>query len=96
MKTQANRPDGLAASAGSAFLRINYGINRRLRGRRFEHQNGKMRVNGDWSDNATHEKIIAIILRRHPGWRITGWCPAPPKRTKACVECLPPNAKGQP
>ena len=56
------------------FLRVNYGINHRLQGRHFSHRSGKMRIKGDWADDATHEKIKAIIRRRHPGWNITGWC----------------------
>jgi hypothetical protein len=62
----------------SAFIRVNYGVNRRLRKRQFEHRNGKMRIKGSWGDTATHEKIKAIIHRRHHGWQITGWCLATP------------------
>lgn len=58
------------------WLRINYGINRR-NGRKIEHANGKMRVKGNWGDEATHAKIRRLIARRNPGWSITGWCIAP-------------------
>ena len=54
-------------------LNVNYGINVRIKGSYFSHRNGTMRIKGDWSDGATHEKIKTIIRRRHPGWNITGW-----------------------
>lgn len=62
-----------------ARLHINYGINRAIRrkGRRgIEHSQGKMAIVGNWDDDATHEKIFAIIRRRHPGWLVTGYCKA--------------------
>ncbi len=55
------------------YIRVNYGINQRGRGNYFSHENGKMRINGAWADDATHEKIKRIIRSRHPGWNITGW-----------------------
>jgi hypothetical protein len=70
---------------GSAFLRVNYGINRR-KGKGIEHANGKMRIKGLWEDDATHDKIRRIICSRHPGWLITGWCLVSPN-TKICRDC---------
>lgn len=63
------------------FLRVNYGIHHKLQGR---HRNGTMRIKGDWADDATHDKIKAIIRRRHPGWNITGWCLANTPNEKLC------------
>jgi len=66
----------LPPATGSAFIRVNYGINRPRPGGRkhdIEHRHGKMRIKGDWEDGETHEKIKAIVWRRHPGWLITGW-----------------------
>lgn len=55
------------------FVTINYGINHRLYGRHFSHRNGTMRIKGDWSSDSTQQKIKRIIIKRHPGWNITGW-----------------------
>jgi hypothetical protein len=68
---------GVGSTGGSAWLRVNYGINRSKR-KDIEHANGKMRIKGAWDDNATHMKIRRIIARRHPGWAVTGWCLASP------------------
>lgn len=63
----------LVVAPGPAFLRVNYGINRR-KAKSIEHANGKMRIKGSWSDDVTHDRIRRIISQRHPGWLVTGWC----------------------
>lgn len=63
------------------WIRINYGLNRREKGR-MVHAYGKIRCKGDWSEDATHRHIRALILKRHTGWMITGYALISPN-TKA-------------
>lgn len=56
-------------------MRINYGINRRAKGRKFiEHKNGTMTIRAD----STCSQVVAKIQAKHPGWLVTGYCPAIP------------------
>ncbi len=52
-------------------MKINYGINKR-KGRGIEHQNHKMVV----KVTATTAEVVAMIQAKHPGWAVTGYCPA--------------------
>jgi hypothetical protein len=69
-----------APAAGSEWLRINYGLNRKV-GRKMQHRNGKLRVKGEWAVFATHNRIRDLIMRKNPGWMITGYCLAEPPNT---------------
>lgn len=54
-------------------MKINYGINRKITGKRLQHENHSFNLNGSWDDEEFHDRIRDEIKRKHPGWSITGY-----------------------
>ena len=52
---------------------INYGINRKEKGGKIYHRNGKLELEGDWESSEFHGKIRRTIATMHPGWVLTGY-----------------------
>ena len=67
----------------SGYTVVNYGVNRGA-GRKTEHKNGQLRIKADYDAPGTHDKIMAMIRRKNPGWCITGFAPAKPLAAKTC------------
>jgi hypothetical protein len=61
-----------------SWLKINYGLNR-LENGKTRHAYGKLRCKGDWKSDKTHRHIRELILKRNPGWMITGYALISPK-----------------
>lgn len=68
-------------------MRINYGINKieknkKFKRKRFLHENHHLEIDctleeyDNRGNNEIHLKIVKMINDNHPGWRITGYCPA--------------------
>jgi hypothetical protein len=71
-KSKRTAVDGSDQRLVRRWLRINYGVNRREKGKTL-HAYGKLRCKGDWSADDTHRHIRTLILKRHPGWMLTGY-----------------------
>ena len=67
----------MKAKTVSGYYVVNYGVNRGS-GRKIEHKNGKLRIQGDFDADETHDRIKNLIAIKNPGWSITGYCPAKP------------------
>lgn len=65
-------------------MRINYAVNRTFRNdhqrRRAEHKNGHLEVpdDWDWDGSEIHTFVHEEVRKLHPGWTLTGYCPAVP------------------
>lgn len=63
---------------GELNMKINYGVNRVIRGKgvkTVEHMNGKLLT----AHNANTQTVFARIRAKHPGWIVTGYCPTSKK-----------------
>lgn len=70
-------------AAGSAGVRVNYSVNRRRFRGKIEHRSGSLLVRGAWESAKTHERIFRRILKKNPGWMVTGWALAPAPNAQA-------------
>jgi hypothetical protein len=68
-------------------MRINYGISKTVceprKRKRILSRCGKLDAPYGWDDPRLHKHVVRRVHQQHPGWQLSGYCPAYPDKVKA-------------